>query len=441
MTDLQCSIHFNKFQDAEKSVSFFPGIHVVYGDSGVGKSHFLNSIQGQSSFKKHNFLLKSNGKDLKWYRIFQNPDHQIIARTVTGELAFSGECAQKPPEDLKRIVQWGLERLPDSISPEMNPGFLSGGEKELLNLVTAIQFNPDILLIDDGMSFLSSDNKLKAIDWLKHWVRISNGVVVWATSDREDLDFGDGQWTLALDSFRPVKSTGEIRYEPIQLPPGSLSLEFSSVSFRYEHSREIYSELSLSVKDARCIGLLGDNGSGKTTFAGLCFGDLAPAKGDVKLSLGGDSNLRVGYMDQFPEHLIQLNTIDQFFTELKDNQLFDAGLENTFKNRLSRFGIQWDQVKDQKGLKLPWAVLRSILVVLLSHCRFDALILDEPTFGLGWDQRVILRSFLRECMTNMHFMIVSHDRTFIESMCDKIVDLDTLDIEQHSIGISKKTKS
>ena len=146
-------------------------------------------------------------------------------------------------------------------------------------------------------------------------------------------------------------------------------------------------------------------------------------------------------MDQFPEHLIQLNTIDQFFTELKDNQLFDIGLENTFKNRLSRFGIQWDQVKDQKGLKLPWAVLRSILVVLLSHCRFDVLILDEPTFGLGWDQRVILRSFLRECMTNMHFMIVSHDRTFIESLCDNIVNLDTLNIEQHSIGISKKTNS
>jgi ATPase subunit of ABC transporter with duplicated ATPase domains len=146
-------------------------------------------------------------------------------------------------------------------------------------------------------------------------------------------------------------------------------------------------------------------------------------------------------MDQFPEHLIQLDTIDQFFTELKVNKLFDIGLENTFKNRLSRFGIQWDQVKDQKGLNLPWAMLRSILVVLLSHCRFDVLILDEPTFGLGWDQRVILRSFLRECMTNMHFMIVSHDRTFIESLCDNIVNLDTLDIEKHSIGISKKTKS
>jgi len=441
VTDLQCSIHFNRFHDGKELVSFFPGVHVVYGDSGVGKSHFLNSIVGQSSFKEHNFILKSNGKDLKWYRIYQNPDHQIIARTVTGELAFSGECAQKPPEELRKIVQSGLEHLPDSISPDMNPGFLSGGEKELLNLVTAIEFNPDILLIDDGLSFLSLDNKLKALDWLNHWVRTSNGVVIWATSDREDLEFGDGKWILALDSFRSVKSTGKIGYEPIQLPIGTLSLEFNRVSFRYEQSREIYSEVSLLVKDARCIGLLGDNGAGKTTFAGLCFGDLKPTKGDVKLSLDGDTDIRVGYMDQFPEHLIQLNTIDQFFSGLKDKQLFDIGLENTFKNRLSRFGIQWDQVKDQKGLKLPWAVLRSILVVLLSHCRFDVLILDEPTFGLGWDQRVILRSFLRECMTNMHFMIVSHDRTFIESLCDNIVDLDTLNIEQHSIGISKKTNS
>ena len=112
----------------------------------------------------------------------------------------------------------------------------------------------------------------------------------------------------------------------------------------------------------------------------------------------------------------------------------------TFKNRLTRFGVQWDQIHNKRGTELPWVVLRIFLVVLLCHCRFDILILDEPTFGLGWEQKVKLRSFLRKCMSHMHFMIVSHDRKFVRSICDKIVDLDLLTLENKIIEINEKTK-
>jgi ATPase subunit of ABC transporter with duplicated ATPase domains len=108
---------------------------------------------------------------------------------------------------------------------------------------------------------------------------------------------------------------------------------------------------------------------------------------------------------------------------------------------LLRFGIQWETVSTLQGIKLPWAVLRTIMVVILAHCKFDILILDEPTFGLGWDQRVILRSFLRECMIKMHFVIVSHDEIFIRSICDKIIDLDTKTIKNTQVGTEEKTKS
>jgi len=125
---------------------------------------------------------------------------------------------------------------------------------------------------------------------------------------------------------------------------------------------------------------------------------------------------------------------------ITQNGIFDPRLEQTFKNRLLRFGIQWETVSTLQGIKLPWAVLRTIMVVILAHCKFDVLILDEPTFGLGWDQRVILRSFLRECMTKMHFVIVSHDQIFIRSICDKIIDLDTKTIKNTQVGTEEKTK-
>ena len=136
-----------------------------------------------------------------------------------------------------------------------------------------------------------------------------------------------------------------------------------------------------------------------------------------------------------------MKKVSEFFSELKEKEIFDIAFEQTFKNRLTRFGVQWEQIQNKGADDIPWAVLRIFLVVLLCHCRFDILILDEPTFGLGWEQKVKLRSFLRKCMSHMHFMIVSHDRKFVRSICDKIVDLDLLTLENKIIEINEKTKS
>ena len=73
-------------------------------------------------------------------------------------------------------------------------------------------------------------------------------------------------------------------------------------------------------------------------------------------------------------------------------------------------------------------ILRLALVVMLSNCNFDVLILDEPSFGLGWNQRVLLRSFLKKMMVSKHFIIISHDKKFAQSICDNIIDFDKISL-------------
>ena len=440
MIKLEGTIHFKKFREDIQSFQFSSGINIIYGESGVGKTHFLEVVQEPLKQSKNNFVINYLSNELKYYRIYQNPDHQIIASTVSKELTFAGECKLLDPDELEKIVNWGLGHLPKSIRSDANPGYLSGGEKELLNLVTAIDFDTDVLLIDDGFSFLSEKNKADSVKMLKEWVENSDGIVIWVTSLKEDLQYSERSWVLALDSFKPFKQDQKNEYLSMNIPKGDLAVKVDHLKFHYENSSNIYSDLSINEKNIRSLGIFGDNGSGKTTFAGLCFGDLKPVSGNVDLIIDGRPDLKIGYLDQFPEHLILMKTINEFFSELKEKEIFDKALEKTFKNRLTRFGIQWEQVQNKAGTDIPWVVLRIFLVVLLCHCRFDILILDEPTFGLGWRQRVRLRTFIRECMSHMHFIIVSHDKKFVRSICDKIIDLDLLASENNKIKADEKTK-
>ena len=441
MTRLEGSIYFRKFREDKQTFNFSKGINIIYGESGVGKTNFLEETQGAKEQSKNNFVLTYLSNELKYYRIYQNPDHQIIASTVSKELTFSGECKLLNPDELEKVFKWGMSCLPASIRSSANPGYLSGGEKELLNLVTSIDFDPDVLLIDDGFSFLSEKNKAYCVKMLQDWADNSDGIIIWVTSLKEDLQYSEQSWILALDSFKPYKQDEKNKYSSINIPGGDLSLEIDKLNFHYENSSNIYSDLSFYEENIRSLGIFGDNGTGKTTFAGLCFGDLKPVSGNVDLCIDGRSDLKIGYLDQFPEHLILMKKVSEFFSELKEKEIFDIAFEQTFKNRLTRFGVQWEQIQNKGADDIPWAVLRIFLVVLLCHCRFDILILDEPTFGLGWEQKVKLRSFLRKCMSHMHFMIVSHDRKFVRSICDKIVDLDLLTLENKIIEINEKTKS
>ena len=441
MTEIKGTIFFIKFSESKQKFCFSSGINIIYGESGVGKTHLLDVIQNLDSHTLTNFEVDQQYSDFEYYRIHQNPDQQIIASTVSKELTFSGECKQLDPDELEQKVEWGLKHLPDKISPSSNPGYLSGGEKELLNLVTAIDHNPDVLLIDDGFSFLSEKNKMESLDMLRDWVHRSGSIVIWATSLMEDLKYSDSSWKLSLDSLLPFEAKKSNKYSPIKIPEGRLDLSIKELTFNYENSPNIFSNFTFNIKNVRSLGILGDNGSGKTTFAGLCFNDLKPTSGHIELSVSGDIAKKIGYMDQFPEHIILLKKVNEFFEELKEKNIFDKSLDKTFKNRLTRFGVQWDQIQNKRGTELPWVVLRIFLVVLLCHCRFDVLILDEPTFGLGWEQKVKLRSFLRECMSQMHFIIVSHDIKFVRSISDEIIDLDRSILENNNIGTKEKTKS
>ena len=102
-------------------------------------------------------------------------------------------------------------------------------------------------------------------------------------------------------------------------------------------------------------------------------------------------------------------------------------------NRLESSQINWNIIKDLSTIYIPWSTLRFVLILILSHCNYDVLILDEPTFGMGIKQKVVLSKHLKEITISKYLILISHDISFINSHCDHIYDLD-----QQVVSINKK---
>ena len=157
---LKFHIKFPKFgQNYE--VDFSSGLHLIFGESGVGKSTLFKKLCGMDT-DGGNFDLKIHEKPKRTIPVFQNPENQIVSSTLDGELAFSPECIFSDPIQVTYLVDGIKDKLNFIDDGTRHPVTLSGGEKELLNLTTALSVKPGLIIIDDGLSFLN--NKVKNIE-------------------------------------------------------------------------------------------------------------------------------------------------------------------------------------------------------------------------------------------------------------------------------------
>ena len=204
---LSFQVEFGKFNTTAQKVSFGPGIHVVYGESGTGKSCFIKKLAEMKTDSKVNFKISKVSRPEKYQIVFQNPDNQIVSKTVQGELAFALECHGTDPDEIGAWIQANKQSLPPAVDLSQNTAFLSGGEKEILNLVTAFQLRPSLVMIDDGLSFLSIENKKKMISLINTWISDYQTVVIWLSSERNDLSLGDSAWVCSKRVTKDSVST------------------------------------------------------------------------------------------------------------------------------------------------------------------------------------------------------------------------------------------
>ncbi|GBQ06190.1 ABC-F family ATP-binding cassette domain-containing protein [Saccharibacter floricola] len=194
--------------------------------------------------------------------------------------------------------------------------------------------------------------------------------------------------------------------EPGTLPPPMLKLTDVSVGYG---ERVILSKLSLRMDMDDRIALLGRNGHGKSTFAKLLAGQLAPMGGEFAPA----NKLRVGY---FAQHQNDALILDDSPIDHMSRALPDATPPQV-RAQLARFGL--DAERAETAVKrLSGGEKARLLLALATRHAPHLLILDEPTNHLDLDARDALIRAL--CEFEGAVILISHDSHLVESVADRL---------------------
>jgi len=437
------SINFNRFSDHFTEIKFNTGLHIIYGESSVGKSKFAHSFYGRNIGNDGNFEISILQSPTNVQFISQNPENQIVSDSIDGELAFSLECHYTNSDLIQGKLLKLKNELPSYTAGSRHPATLSGGEMELLNIITGFSTSPEFIIIDDSLSFINDTMKRKVIQKIQDNIQNKKQIVLWLTSEITDLQFSQSQWELSLSSFSKRIPSMKSVYPVKKIKAGKLNLELNSLSFKYNAERKIFDGINEYINNARSLGIVGDNGSGKTTLASILLGFHQPNSGTVKLSINRNYSPRIAYLDQFPERLIGERSLEDLLNEFVEGDRLQPQLVQKIITIMKRNQIKWDFIKDKPSCDLSWSILRLAFIIILSHCEFDLLILDEPTFGFGWKQKLNLHKYLLRYLIQKHLIIISHDIDFVQNTCDYVFSLNnhtSIIIEKTQIG-TKTTKN
>ncbi|WFM82418.1 ABC-F family ATP-binding cassette domain-containing protein [Streptococcus ruminicola] len=365
------------------------------------------------------------------------------------------------------LTKLGLEDLSQKV------GDLSGGLRRRVQLAQVLLNDADLLLLDEPTNHLDIDT----IAWLTNYLKTSKKTVLFITHDRYFLDnvatrifeLANSQLTeyqgnyqdyvrlraeqderdaatlhkkkqlykqelawmrtqpqaratkqqarinrfndLKADLSGTTQSTElEINFETSRI--GKKVINFENVSFAFP-DKQILTDFNLLVQNKDRIGIVGDNGVGKSTLLNLINGDLQPTSG--KLEIG--ETVRIGYFSQLPKDMDEDKRVINYLQEVADEVKTSVGATSV-TDLLEQFlfprSTHGTLISKLSGGEKKRLYLLKILIE-----KPNVLLLDEPTNDLDIATLTVLESFLQTFQGPV--ITVSHDRYFLDKVANKIL--------------------
>jgi ABC transport system ATP-binding/permease protein len=367
----------------------------------------------------------------------------------------------------------GLERFPAGMGTQI--AGLSGGERRRVALARLLLDPPELLLLDEPTNHLD----VEGVDWLAHHLAARRGSMLVVTHDRWFLDAvctatwevsdgavhqyegGYAAYVLARAERDRQQAAREDRRQQLlrkelawlrRGPParttkpkfridaaealiaeepqardraellrfatsrlGGKVLEAIEVSLAFD-GRPVLRGLTWRLGPGDRVALVGINGSGKTSLVKLLAGELEPSSGELQRG----ETVRLAHLSQnaveIPGHLRVLEALE----EVRSHAVLSDGREITASLLCDRFGFRGEKARTHVR-DLSGGERRRLGLMRLLMGGPNVLLLDEPTNDLDIDTLTALEDLLDGWPGTL--VVVSHDRYFVERVCDDVYAL------------------
>jgi ATP-binding cassette subfamily F protein uup len=444
----------------------------VVGRNGDGKSTLLRLIAGVE-LPDAGALTRSGDVDVALLgQSDELSEHQSIRDALVGRRAdheWAGERAFRSVLD-GLLGGVALRRFPAGIDTPI--AGLSGGERRRIALARLLLDPPELLLLDEPTNHLD----VEGVDWLARHLAARRGSMLVVTHDRWFLDavctatweVADGAvhryeggyaayvlaraerdrqqaaredrrrqlirkelaWLrrgpparTAKPKFRIEAANALIAEEPdvrdraellrfATARLGGKVLEALDVSLALG-TRQVLHRLTWRLGPGDRLALVGVNGSGKTSLLKLLAGELQPSSGEIQRG----ATVRLAHLSQdtveLPEHLRVLESLE----EVRSHAVLGTGQEITAAVLCERFGFRGEKARTLVG-ELSGGERRRLALMRLLMGEPNVLLLDEPTNDLDIDTLIALEDLLDGWPGTL--VVVSHDRYFVERVCEDV---------------------
>lgn len=207
---------------------------------------------------------------------------------------------------------------------------------------------------------------------------------------------------------------------------GKLVAEARNAGFAYPDGHRVVQGMDLTIIRGDKIGLVGENGTGKTTLVRLLLGELQPTEGEIRLG----TNLKVAYFDQLRGELdLERNALDNL---AEGREFIDInGQSKHVLGYLQEFLFTPERSRSPVRVFSGGERARLLLAKLFSKPA-NILVLDEPTNDLDVETLELLEEQLAEFKGTV--IVISHDREFLDNVVTETIFLDGSGNVQEHVG-------
>ena len=383
--------------------------------------------------------------------VFQNPKSQFFNLDTTGELVFGCENLGIPREQIKQRLEKTKDDMQLDTLMDRDIFELSGGEKQQVACASCYTSDPSVFVLDEPSSNLDKRAiqrlhrmlaKIKAegktiviaehrlyylMDLADRFVYMSGGKIEHIFTREEMKMLGESDLVKLGLRLTDMQSLAVLAQKeeaaggsPVKKrAPTAPSIEALDVTCSYGATRVLDIE-RLALPEHSIVALIGDNGSGKSTFAQAVAG-LIPSNGSIAVGgayMSAEERSKRSFMVM--QDVNRQLFADSVLEEVMMNA--DSSVEDA-ESILARLGIF--ELKDRHPASLSGGQKQRTAIASALCAKKDLLIFDEPTSGL--DRRGMERfgSLLRDLQTQVALsLVITHDPELIMSCCTHILHIE-----------------